>query len=313
LSETSSSSSRLSSRILQMEPFDRCGSIRSHIEEYSDAIKRTAGAVQASEAKKMPPDKDDANQRYVGMNKPNFGREAALAAMREAAAAADRAWEELAEVEVLFQAKRQAALLALEKAAAAADHLAECDARSRSAAAVRPASPAKCKAPPAKAKASRTRALPAPVKPQPRALPALVKPQAPPAKAKAPQTRALPAPVKPQPRAIPVLVKLKARALPAPVKPQTLQAKPVKKTHLTTWAAAPTPMETAAAAKKAKFDERHNRTAAALKKVKEDRAKKVEEKLREAKFVRNPWGVAAWAPPMTGKPLYQYGRTKKDW
>jgi hypothetical protein len=259
--------------------FSRCGSIRSRTEEHSDARKRTAGAVQASEAKKMPPEQKI--QRYVE-NSFNFEREAALAAARTAAAAAETACEELAEAELKFLAKKQAALLALQKATAAANFLAELDARS--AAAARPAPPVKAllaKAPPAKAKAppAKGKAL-------------QVKSKAPPAKAKAPP----------------------ARAPPALVKPAALPARTAaRRVPLTSWTAPAAPMATAAADKTAKMLERHKRSEEALAKVKLARAKKVEEVRREAKVVRNPWGVAAWAPPMTGQPLYQYGRTKKAW
>jgi hypothetical protein len=294
-SETSSLSSRFRDRILQMDDadlFGRCGSIRSRTEEHSDARKRTAGAVQASEAKKMPPDPTPV-QRYV-KNTFNFEREAALAAARTAAAAAEAACEELAEAEAKVLAKKQAALLALRKAAAAADFLAEFDARS--AAAARPAPPAKAKALLAKAppaKAPKVKALPAKTK----APPAKIK--APPAKIKAPPAKAKAPP---------------ARAPPALVKPAAPPARTAaRRVPLTSWTAPAAPMAPAAADKAAKMLERHKRSEEALAKVKLARAKKAEEARREAKVVRNPWGVAAWAPPMTGQPLYQYGRTKKAW
>ena len=280
-----------------MDFFDRCGSIRSRTEEYSDASKRTAGAVQASGAKKKktPPDQTPI-QRYVE-NSYNFEREAALAAVKTATAEAERACEELAEAEAKVLAKKQAALLALQKAAAAANFLEDFDARS--AAAARPAPPAKVEALLAKAlpaRAPKAKAPPAKA-PKAKALPAKTK--APPAKVKAPLAKAKAPP---------------ARAPPALVKPAALPARPsARRVPLTSWTAAAAPMATAAADKAAKMLERHKRSEEALAKVKLARAKKAEEMRREAKVVRNPWGVAAWAPPMTGQPLYQYGRTKKAW
>jgi hypothetical protein len=312
---------RMQDRIKMMEEFERSANIHSRIEEDSGASRRAAGAAQAPEAKKMTPrrlDQEEAtqemtsgglqpNERYVEMGSE---RVKALAAVKATMAALEEATEAVAQAEAEAHAKKEAAaaaarLAAEAEAAASAKRHACLQAKFAAEFAVKWAElAARFAAAPAKGNAS---ARPSPAKastPSARA-----KPKAPPAKPKAPPAKPKAPPAKPQvllALASPTKASLAKNQAPRPktkIPQVTFLAPhcrpPAPRVPFTTLLSKTTTLPSAEQKLAAKM-ERHRRSEEHLAQIKLARAKKAEEKRREAPWGRNPYRMSFWSPLREG-------------